>query len=91
MENYNYKVVAELREDLSEEERERALKLIEKWQKKFEVAKIDDTTYCKAGTVTGLDDFGPVTFFYSMMKRFKQYFSKLEYYDFDTEEKFVAV
>lgn len=92
MENkYNYKVVAELREDLSPQEREKALELIEKWQNKFEVVKIDDMTYCKAGCVTGLDDFGPVTFFYSMMKRFKQYFSKLEYYDFDTEEKFVAV
>lgn len=91
MENYNYKVVAELREDLSEEERERALTEIEERQRKFKIVKIDGNTFCKAGAITGESDFGSVSFFFFSLEEIKAFFSKLEFYDIGEGEKRIAV
>lgn len=91
MSDYNFKVVAELKSDLTDVQRENALKQIEAWQRKFQILKIDHETYCKAGLIKEHDDFGAVTFFFCKLKRMKECFSKLEYYDLWEGDKRVAV
>lgn len=91
MNYYNFKVVAELKSNLSEEEQKAALEKIEHLQEVFEIAKLEDGTYCKAGTVKNYDDFGAVTFFFCVLKKEKECFSKLVYYDFTEGEEYVAV
>lgn len=91
MENYNYKVIAELREDLTDEERTEAQAYIAKWQGKFELELVDGNTYRKAGVIKGHSDFGSVTFFFFKMEEIGRRFSKLEYYDLYEEEMIVAV
>jgi len=91
MGDYNFKVVAELRSDLTNVQRETALKKIEELQNKFEIIKIDNETYCKAGQIKEHDDFGAVTFFFCKLKRMKEYFSKLEYHDLWEGDKHVAI
>lgn len=91
MNEYNFKVVAELRNDLTDEQRKNAVSKIEELQRKFKIVKIDDATYCKAGAINGHDDFGAVTFFFCKLKRIKEYFGKLEYYDLPEGDISVAV
>lgn len=91
MTDYNFKVVAVLRDDLTSAQRDLAVKKINELQSKFHIMKIDDETYCKSGVIKGNDDFGAVTFFFCTLKRIKEYFSKLEYYDLWEGEKCVAV
>lgn len=92
MENkYNYKVVAELREDLSPQEREKAQSEIKKRQMKFKIAKLDGSTYCKDGVITDENDFGSVSFFFFSLEEIKMFFSKLEFYDIGEGEKRIAV
>ena len=81
MNNYNFKVVANIREDLKENEKEYIKNYVNEWMKKFNIKKIDQQTYCKDGKITGQDDFGAVSFFYFQLDDEKKYFSKLEYYD----------
>lgn len=78
---YNYKVVAELRNDLTDIQRDIVLKKIKELQTKFEIAQIDDKTYCKAGVIEGHNDFGAVSFFFFSLKDIKEFFYKLEYHD----------
>ncbi len=91
MSNYNFKVVAELRSDLTDAQREKAIKEIEILQNKFNIIKINDNTYCKAGEIKEHNDFGAVAFFFSKLKRMKEYFSKLEYHDLWEGDKRIAV
>lgn len=91
MENYHYKVVAELRSDLSENERKSTLNAIKELQKKLRIINIDSVTYCKEQPIKGYDDFGAVAFFFSALKDMKAYFSHLEYYDLWENRKRVAV
>lgn len=91
MSNYNFKVVAELRSDLTDAQYEKAIKEIENLQNKFNIIKVDRITYCKAGEIKGHDDFGAVTFFFCKLKRIKEYFSRLEYYDLWEGDKRIAV
>ena len=91
MAEHNFKVVAVLRDDLTPAQRLTAERQLCTLQRKFQIEKIDDETYCKGGPVTDNDDFGPVTFFYCKLKRIKEYFCKLEYYDLWEGEKSVAV
>lgn len=91
MNEYNFKVVAQLKNDLTEAQRNDAVSKIEELQRKFKIVKIDENTYCKAGEVNGSDDFGAVTFFFCKLKRIKEYFGKLEYYDLPEGDISVAV
>ena len=91
MEGYNYKVVAELRPDLPEDERRSTVRTIKDLQKKLHIVSIDDRTYCKAQPISGHDDFGAVAFFFSALKDMKGCFSRLEYYDLWEDRKRVAV
>ncbi len=89
--NFNYKVIAELKDDLTPDEKAKALSEIEKWQKKFKIVKIDGNTYCKGGIITNESDFGSVSFFFFSLEEIKTFFSKLEFYDMGEGEKRVAV
>lgn len=91
MEPYNYKVVAELRSDLPESERENAVSAIQGLQKKLRIINVDTVTYCKEQPIKGYDDFGAVAFFFSALKDMKNCFSRLEYYDLWEDRKRVAV
>jgi hypothetical protein len=91
MANCNYKVVAELRPDLTETERNSVMKRIQDLQTRLAIVNLDNVTYCKAQPIKGHDDFGAVTFFYSALKDIKGCFSRLEYYDLWGDRKRVAV
>ncbi len=76
-EQKNLKVIMKLRDDLDENERIEAVNYVNKWKEKFDIECLDNETYCKIGNnLTYNDDFGSVTFFYSMMRRVKKYYSK---------------
>lgn len=87
MNNYNFKVIARIREDLNPQEKQYINDYLNEWKEKFEVKKIDDETYCKDGIIEGYNDFGPVAFFYCIMEDEKKYFSKLEYHDLENEKE----
>jgi len=91
MDNYNYKVIAELRPDLPENERKKAINAIQDLQKKLRIVNVDTVTYCKEQPIKGYDDFGAVAFFFSALKDMKDCFSHLEYYDLWEDRKRVAV
>ncbi len=91
MDGYNYKVVAELRSDLSENERNNAVETIRELQKKLRIVNVDTVTYCKAQPIKGYDDFGAVAFFFSALKDMQDCFSHLEYYDLWEDRKRVVV
>ncbi len=63
MNDYNYKVVAVLKSDLSENERLSAVNEIKDLQSRLKIVNIDNVTYCKAQPINGQDDFGAVAFF----------------------------
>ena len=81
MEHYNYKVVAELRPDLTELERETAVHRIKDLQQRLRIMNLDAITYCKEPPICGLDDFGAVGVFFAALDDMKDCFSRLEYYD----------
>ena len=89
--DYNFKVVAKLRDDLTDEEHKMAFERLTKWQRKYKMINIDEITYRKAGPIQNYDDFGAVAFFYCVLKDFKECFEKLEYYDFGEGIKRVAI
>ena len=81
MAEHNFKVVAVLRERShprpAADRRAPAVCL----QRKFQIEKIDDENSIARAAQSQTTDFGPVTFFYCKLKRMKEYFCKLEYYD----------
>lgn len=91
MSKYNFKVIAEIKSDLSDNDKKFILEQLSDYQKRFQIIRADDGCYYKNGIVNSQkDDFGPVTFFFCVLKRFSSYFSKLEYYDYTGKEVFVA-
>lgn len=89
--DYNYKVIAELRGDLSDSERQFIGEKIESLKQKMDIVKVGSDTYCKAQPIVNYNDFGPVGFFFVELGEFKEYFSKLEYYNMWRGEVDVAV
>lgn len=88
---YNYKVVAKLKDDLTEEEKKAVTDRIEDLQKRLKIIKIDEVTYRKRGPIQEYDDFGAVTIFYCALEDMKEYFTMLEYYNLWEDRKRVAV
>lgn len=85
--NYNFKVIAEIKSDLSDNDKKFILEQLSDYQQRFNIIKADDGCYYKDGIVNSQkDDFGPVTFFFCVLEHFKNYFSKLEYYDYTGTE-----
>lgn len=91
MSNYNYKVVAELKPDLSDNERQFISKRIDALKQKMDIVNIGNNTFCKAQPITEYNDFAPVGFFFVELEEFGTYFSKLEYYNLWKGEVDVAV
>lgn len=91
MAEHNFKVVAVLRDDLTPAQRLTAERQLCALQRKSKSRRSTMRLIARAGPVTDNDDFGPVTFFYCKLKRMKEYFCKLEYYDLWEGEKSVAV
>ncbi len=92
MEKYNFKVIAELRDDLSEEERAFAEDKIKSYQNQFKIVNTDGSTYLKRQPITGNnDDYGAVIFFYFALEDMKNYFERLAWYDIRGGRERVAV
>ena len=91
MNDYNYKVIAKLREDLSANVRQFIGEKIESLKQKMNIVKVGDDMYCKAQPIVNYNDFGPVGFFFVELGEFKEYFSKLEYYNMWRGEVDIAV
>ena len=91
MSKYNFKVIAEIKSDLSAQEKKLITEQMAILQENFHIIKADDGCYYKSGIINSQkDDFGPVTFFFCVLKRSSSYFSKLEYYDYTGKEVFVT-
>ncbi len=86
-----FKVIAELRNDLTEEQRENAIEKIKRVETAFKIANINKNTYCKDTPEETYSDCGAVLFFYFTLRDMKEYFSKLEYYDLWDGESSIAV
>lgn len=88
---HNYEVVAELRSDLTDEERDFAVKKVEDYKRRLKIVN-SDNVYRNEQPVKGrYDDFGSVTFFYVALEDMKEYFSHLEYHDKWGNESCVTV
>lgn len=89
---YNYKVVAKLKDDLSEEKKNAAMSRIDDLQRRLKIIKIDEVTYRKQGPIQQYDDFGAVTiFFIALEEDLKECFESLVYYNLWEDRKRVAV
>ncbi len=69
MERKNLKVILELKDSLSDNERKDALEYIGKWKAKFDIENLDENTLCKKGDNQKYsDDFGAVSIFYALLE-----------------------
>lgn len=89
--DYNYKVIAKIKNDLPEEDREFIIGKMNELMEKTGVENIGDDTFCKKPPVAEHNDFAPVCFFSIELEKYKAYFSKLEYYDIAEGERDIAV
>jgi hypothetical protein len=91
MANCNYKVVAELKPNLSDADRKFISEKVDTLKRKMNIVNIDGNTFCMAQPPREYDDFAPVGFFFVELEEFKSYFAKLEYYNLWRGEVDVAV
>lgn len=84
-------MIAELKPNLANEERDLILAEIERLKAKYHLMNLDSNTYCKMPPINGLDDFGGVTFFFFALEDKKDYFARLEHYGVRDGSKHVAV
>lgn len=89
MQNYNFKVIAKLKDDLPTDKLEFITNYIALWQEKFNIIKTDDVTYLSK--VSENDEFGNTIFFFFSLEKNKDFFSKLEYYDLEEGGVRVAI
>lgn len=89
-EKYRFKVVAKPKENLSLEDQKLLDDKMEFLLSRLNLAKIDNdyTYYCP---VRNNEDFGNVTILYNNLKKIKQCFKNLEYYDYVDNDYEVAV
>lgn len=79
MENYRFKVVAKLKENLTVEEKKNAEDKILFLKDRLNLKEIEDCTYIVK--VNDNTAFAKAHLFFLELKDRKSYFSKLEYYD----------
>lgn len=91
MSDYNFYVVAELRDDLSEKERQKANQIITDSMKRMDVEKENPITFRKSAPIIDFDDFGGISTFYCMLEDAKHYFKRLAFYDVEEGVKDIAV
>lgn len=78
---YNYKIVYKLKDNLAESKKEFIEKKIETCISKFNLEKHNDGAIYKKSGFKGNEDFGGVTFTYSLLKDDVDCFEKLEWHD----------
>lgn len=88
---YTYEVVAELREDLSAQDRQYIENRLEKLQQRFNVCSDNGIVFHKVPPIVNQNDFGAVCFFFWEISDDKRFFKKLEYYDYNEEDFRVTV
>ena len=86
---YDFKIIAKLRKDLSNKEKEKILKEIKRLKNILGVYQVNDSMYIRIRKNNR--DLGAACLFYLELKDEKQYFSKLEYYDYIYGETEIAV
>lgn len=86
---YDFKIIAKLRKDLSNKEKEKILKEIKRLKNILGVYQVNDSMYIRIRQND--EDLGAACLFYLELKDEKQYFSKLEYYDYIDGETEIAV
>ena len=86
MESYNYKVIAELKDNLTDTEEQTVLAEIEDLKKQFHIINLDRVTYVKEQPISGKDDFGCVALFFCKLKKKKHLFDRLEAHDLPLRE-----
>jgi hypothetical protein len=91
MSDCNYKVIAELKPDLSDDDRLFINEKIDVLKSKMHIINVDNNTFCMEQPKREYEDFAPVGFFFVELEEFKNYFSKLEYYNLWRGEVEVAV
>lgn len=80
--NYNFKVVAQLRDDLTQEEREKAVHRIDFLKQKLRLIQLDTGEFVKGSPNEVYEDLGSVYLFYCGLADNKHWFSKLIYHNF---------
>lgn len=78
---YNYKIVYKLKSNLEEPKKKFIEKKIEACISKFNLEKHSDGAIYKKAGFKGNEDFGGVTFTYSLLKEDVNCFEKLEWHD----------
>ncbi|MDO4765951.1 MAG: hypothetical protein Q4A29_07815 [Eubacteriales bacterium] len=90
MTDRNFKVIAQVREDLDDDQKFYIKEEMKNLQQKFNIEN-DGKEYYKAGEIKGYEDFGAVAVFYCLLEPYKEYFARLEYYDVEEGEKKIAI
>ncbi len=91
MKDPKFKVIAELRDDLTKEQLHYISDSIQELENIYEVAQYNANLYCKVKAKNDYSDFGAVAFFYCNLKDNKAFFKKLAYYDLLDGETDIAV
>lgn len=89
MQEYNFKVIAELKPDLSLNEQQFMQNKLQELQQKLSVKQVAPNMYCHAAKNS--KEFGAVCMFYLQLEKCKQYFCQLAYYDYLDNESEIAV
>lgn len=76
MDRYNFKIVALQKEDLTTEEKETAVKLINYWQQRKGLVKQDEDTFFRVATDDR--DLSATTVFAHKLSKYPQLFKRVE-------------
>ncbi len=85
-----FKVIAELRNDLTTEELSNILNYIKELKEIYGITQ-SENLYYKTNPSNGYGDFGAIASCFCYLKDKKNYFAKLEYYDLLDGETKIAV
>lgn len=86
---YGFKIVARIKNNLSEEDKAYVENRIEHFKNLLDITKINDETYIRPRKNNR--DLGSACLFYVQLKKEKNFFGRLEYYDYINDEMEIAV
>lgn len=89
MDSCNFKVIAEISPSLNKQEKSEVTAKIKALQKKLLITECESNTY--SNTHEDNQEFGLVVFFFLELKKIKNSFCHLAYYDFLDNEEEIAV
>lgn len=87
--DYGFKIIAQLKDELSEEDRKIINSKIEYLKQLLEITQLDDTTFVKIRTDN--QDLASACGFFFELEDYKEMFKKLEYYDYIDDEMEILV